>query len=170
MQEQELRTLNYYDGISKGYKELYWSEQTNKIEKIKLHLIKSGVALDCGSGDGVLNRYFDNKTKLISADISFRLLKLNSNKSKVNCSITNLPFKDKSFDQIICLSVIQDVDDISNSISELSRILKNESSLILSHIKISSKQDKIKESLDNYFSILEIIEEEKDIIYLCSNR
>ncbi len=162
------KTQFYYDAISKGYSELYHSEQIKKISLVSSHLpnLQSPI-LDLGSGDGVLNNFLDKKQNLISLDLSFKMLKNNSNKNKLQASITNIPIKTNSIDNIISFTAIQDVENTKKVISEINRILKNKGILILSFLKKSSKKENIISELNKYFKIEEKIEEEKDLILVC---
>jgi len=168
MDNQVKKTQIYYDGISKGYKELYHEEQIQKINLVKNYFRKFGKVLDLGCGDGVLNQFISNDINLISFDLSFNLLKLNSNKNKIQGNITNLPFKKESFDLVFAFTVIQDlpIEKIEKSILEIKKILKKEGIFIISFLKISLKLDLIINSLKNNFEVIELKEEEKDFIYI----
>lgn len=165
----EEKTMNYYDGISKGYKELYHNEQELKIKNIIDFLPKKGKILDLGSGDGVLNKYLNKDVDLISFDLSQELLNLNNNKNKVQGSVENLPFNDKEFDYIISLTMVQDVQNIKKAISEINRVINSDSTLIISFLKMSSKREEIVREIEKYFNIEEEIEEIKDLILICKN-
>ena len=167
MKEQE-KTKNYYDGIAPGYKELYHEEQIKKINLILPHLptlTPNSITLDLGSGDGVLNKFIKD-SKLISLDLSFELLKLNSNKEKLQACTTKLPIKSNSIDLIIAFTVIQDVGDTKIAIKEMNRILKEKGTLIISFLKNSTKKENILNNLNNYFKIGKQFEEEKDLILI----
>lgn len=169
MSKSIVDTKNYYDGISKGYKDLYHEEQKKKISNIIEDLNNlTGITLDLGSGDGVLNDYIENS--LISLDLSLELLKLNENNSKLNATITKLPIKDSKIDNIVSLTVIQDVEDTKSIVNEIHRILKKNGTLIISFLKVSSKKELILNEIQNKFNIEKSIEEEKDIILVCKKK
>lgn len=85
---------------------------------------KEALILDCGCGFGS----FYNLTKdsnTIYLDISLNLLKkFNIKTNKICGDILNLPFKDKSFDLILCIDVLEHVD-YKKALSEIKRVLKN---------------------------------------------
>lgn len=170
MESGVAKTKNYYDGIARGYSELYHKEQEKKISLAKNFFPFSGDGLDLGSGDGVLNQFLESQVNLVSVDLSFELLKLNSNTNKINASILSLPFKQNSFDFIFSFTVIQDVPNIESSIEEISRILKPKGKLFLSFLKMSSKKDSILHSLKKKFLFLKQIKEEKDIIIIAQKK
>lgn len=159
-------TKNYYDGISKGYKELYHQEQIKKIEKIINFLPKEGILLDLGSGDGVLNQFIDKKVKIISFDLSTELLKLNPNiqKNKFQGNSEELPFEDEHFDFISTFTMLQDVKKPIKTINEIYRTLKKNSSAIISYLKNSDDKELIYKHINKKFIIEKEINEEKDII------
>ncbi|MCA9496899.1 MAG: class I SAM-dependent methyltransferase [Nanoarchaeota archaeon] len=172
MQEkQEKKTQNYYDGIAKGYKNLYHEEQIKKINIIKNQIPKKGKILDLGSGDGVLNQFIKNKEELISFDLSKELLKLNPNKNenKIQGSILNMPFKNEEFDYLISFTVFQDLSDPKKAILESKRILKKDGTFILSFLLLSQNYEILINEIKNNFTIISKITEEKDIIFILKN-
>lgn len=161
------RTKNYYDGISKGYKQLYHEEQILKISKLKKYIPKNQTILDLGSGDGVLNQFIENNSNFISLDLSFNMLKNNNNDgNKIQASITNIPLKDNSIKNIICLTAIQDIENTQLAIKEINRILESKGTLIISFLKNSQKKENIINELNKYFKIKHQIEELKDLILI----
>lgn len=162
------KTKEYYNAISKGYKELYHDEQIEKINLVKKYIPETGTILDLGSGDGVLNEFIDlNKCNLVSLDLSFNMLKRNVNENKIlaDCSF-NLPFKSGSFDTVFSFSVLQDLNDPSLAIQEISRISKTNSMVIISFIKQSSKKNVLFKLLEKNFTKIKMIEEKKDYIFI----
>lgn len=162
-------TQAYYNGISKGYKNLYHDEQIEKINSVKQYFLNKGSILDLGAGDGVLNEFVSSHCELYSYDLSGELLKLNSNsnnfKFQGNCE--KLLFEDNLFDGIYSFSVIQDVLDISKAINEIQRVGKNNSLCIISFVRWGSRVDEIKELIKSISNeILFEKELEKDYIYV----
>lgn len=166
MEDEILKTMNYYDGIALGYCRLYHEEQERKIGLCADFLPKNGLVLDLGCGDGVLNRFISEKARLVSFDLSFEMLKLNSNSLKVQGSILSLPFLNDSFDCVVSLTVFQDLDNARKAIDEAYRVLKVGGRFILSFLKISKKRGEIKERIKKLFEIERTIEEDKDLIFV----
>jgi ubiquinone/menaquinone biosynthesis C-methylase UbiE len=109
------QTKNYYNGIAKGYPELYHEEQQDKIKLIQTYLPNQGSLLDLGAGAGVLNTFLQPSLSLVTSfDLSQALLDLNSNKeeNKIQGDICNLPFEGQCYDTICSFTVIQDIYDI----------------------------------------------------------
>ncbi len=170
MEDKILKTLNYYNGIAKGYKELYHQEQIKKINYILKHLPKKGEVLDLGSGDGVFNEFVSKNIQIISVDLSFELLKLNLNNLKLNASILNLPFKSNYFEFIVSFSVFQDLPNIEKGVLEVYRVLKKEGVLIVSFLHMSSKSQNLVELFEQKFDLIEKIKEEKDWILVVKKK
>lgn len=170
MDDKILKTLNYYNGIAKGYKELYHQEQIKKISHIISYLPKKGEVLDLGSGDGVFNEFVSKNIQIISVDLSFELLKLNLNNLKLNASILNLPFKSNYFEFIVSFSVFQDLLDIEKGVLEVYRVLKKEGVLIVSFLHMSSKSQNLVELFEQKFELIEKIKEEKDWILVVKKK
>ncbi len=167
--KKESSTLNYYNGIAKGYSNLYHEEQILKISKIKQHLPSKGILLDLGSADGVLNQFLNKNIKLISLDLSYNLLKLNKNKNKIQASAQNLPIKTNSINFISSFTVIQDLPNPIIALNEIKRVLKENGTIILSFLQISKNTKIILDYIQNNFKIIQKIEEEKDVIFVLKN-
>lgn len=168
--KKESKTLNYYNAIAKGYKNLYHTEQILKINKIIKFLPLKGTLLDLGSGDGILNQFLNKEVKIISFDLSFELLKLNKNKNKIQGSILNLPFKNEIFETISSFTVFQDVPNQKKAIQETKRILKKEGIFILSFLHLTKNINILLKEIENNFKILEKIKEEKDFIFILQKK
>jgi len=92
---------------------------------------QEGLILDAGCGyftyTKLLKKYND---KIVGLDI----FNLDMNEARKNdfllASVENLPFKDKSFDFIYCLSVVQLIEDDAEVINEFNRILKQKGRLL----------------------------------------
>lgn len=166
-------TQNYYDGIAKGYKDLYHMEQKLKISKIKSEFDSlSGKFLDIGCGDGVLNTFLPENVELYSLDISSELLKLNPNVDdfKFHCSCEELPFEDNFFDYASSFTVFQDLNNPKKAVREAYRVLKCDGKFFLSFLHISRHSDLIVNEIFKYFKIVEKIKEEKDYIFVLEKK
>ncbi len=170
MGKKQVDTLNYYDGIAKGYGNLYHEEQKKKISLIKGFLPARGNLLDLGSGDGILNEFLGENVDVVSFDLSFNLLRENSNKNKVCGSILNLPFKDESFDFVCSFTVFQDLPDIEKAVLNVKRVLKYDGKFVISFLKVSSSSGLMASLVEREFEILEKFEEKKDFIFVLKKK
>lgn len=91
--------------------------------------------LDAGCGTGLLAKKLEKFGDVVGVDYQSEALKFaRMRKVKViYASITNLPFKNNTFDLITCIDVIyhQSIKDDSLAISELYRVLKKNGLLII---------------------------------------
>ena len=155
--------MNYYNSISNSYNELHREEQLNKIRLIKdnLKIEKQDFLLDVGCGTGIFAEEF-NCTK-IGIDPAMNLLNQGKNAFYIQACAENLPFKDKSFDNVISVTAIHNFRNIRKGLEEIKRVSKKD--VALSILKRSSKMGEIKEHITKLFKITKIIEEDKDIIF-----
>ena len=168
MEQKEL-TKNYYNAIAKGYDELYGEEQKEKLNTIKDYLPEKGDVLDAGSGTGVSKQFLNKSVNITAIDISEELLNLNPIEKKIIGDVENMPFEKNQFDHIICLTVLQDVNDKQKAINELSRVLKTNGTLFISFLKNSKFKDEIINELESKFKIIHKIEEKIDLIIIAKN-
>lgn len=97
--------------------------------------LKDKGILDAGCGTGLFSAEAVKRGgKVTSLDLGEKLLKEVSKKCKsklVVGSVTDIPFKDNSFDIVICTEVIEHTDDPIKAISELCRVVKPGGQLII---------------------------------------
>jgi ubiquinone/menaquinone biosynthesis C-methylase UbiE len=114
------------------------------VEQIGLHLKNGGVILDVGCGSGLYSSYLSqrNNSLIVASDISqkmvmeaMRRIELEGGSEVVRFTVSNLecfPFKDRTFDGIICSQVIEHLLDDQRGLGELYRVLKPTGALIIS--------------------------------------
>jgi len=146
---------NYYNSIAKGYNELYGKEQLEKFEIIKDYI--HGKVLDVGCGTGIITSKIPDS---IGIDSSIELLK-QSKKNRLLANAENLPFKNKVFDTVISLTVIQDTKNPQRVVNECERVGKN---IIITCLK----RKKSKKWFSSLFKNIKgkVIEQEKDWIFI----
>ncbi len=154
--------MNYYDSISNGYNELYGDEQREKYLFVNDWLLSlKGSILDVGSGTGIINEFIK---PTVLTDNSFNMLKKASG-VRVCCDARFLPFKDKSFDNITCFTVLQDIIDKERVINELRRVCKDK--IIITILKKLKRVEDVKKLFKN-LRLIEFREQEKDYCFLLS--
>ena len=160
--------MRYYDSISDGYNKLHEEEQLNKLEVIKKNIKtkKKDFLLDVGCGTAFSLKHFDcNKTGI---DPSIKLLKQNRKDCLMQAVGEYLPFKDSSFDIVISVTAVHNFHGIKKGLEEIERVARRK--IVISTLKRSSKNKKIREEIERLFNIDKAIEEEKDIIYLLDKK
>ncbi len=160
--------MSYYDEIAGSYNELHSEEQKEKVKVILDYLksikynIKKKKVLDVGCGTGIATQDFAS----FGIDPSIELLK-QCNFPTINAKGEEIPFADKSFDVVICLTAIHNFDDFKKGISEIKRTAKEMA--IISVLKKAKMHGNIVKEIKKEFGKIKIIEEEKDIILFCIN-
>ena len=112
--------------------------QTIDFERLRLNTGDRLLDLGCGEGRHALSAYMQQNINAVGIDLSETDLKTtrerfdefvepdNANKS-LTISVadgTRLPFKDESFDKIICSEVLEHIPDYLMVIQEIHRVLK----------------------------------------------
>ena len=163
----------YYDFISKSYDELYGKEQINKWKIIhSRYNFRGKNVLDIGCGTGLITKEISKITKVIGIDSSEEMIK-KANERGLNCILGNalkLPFKDKEFDIVISLTVLQDIkkSNWGKFISEVHRVTKDFA--IISLLKRNKKLEDLKNFFSRYFEVNDFVEEDKDYIFFLRRR
>ncbi|MCK5561176.1 MAG: class I SAM-dependent methyltransferase [Thermoplasmata archaeon] len=165
--------MKYYDTIAEGYNELYRDEQLAKLELIRDYLSANQALpqtadfmLDVGCGSGVSSEIF--KCRIIGIDPSLELLKqANATEGmRGNCiqAIAEyLPFKNDFFKYTIAITSAQNFEDVEKGLSEIKRVSTGR--IILTVPLRSPKLEQIQKMIDNKFKMLDIIKEDKDLIF-----
>lgn len=162
--------MDFYKLISKSYDELYGEEQKLKLGIIKenLNIRNSDLLLDVGCGIGIS----DFNCKIIGIDPSIYLLQQNqknnnfNNKNKILARAENIPFKDNTFDKVISVTSIHNLDDIGKGMQEIKRVGKRD--FAFSILKKTKHFDSIEKEIKNNFVIEKIIDGEQDWVFICS--
>lgn len=157
--------MTYYDETSKGYDELHGEEQLKKLKIIakEIKITKSTKLLDVGCGSGLSAKIFD--CDITGIDPSEELLKQCPFKT-IKVSAESIPFPDTSFDVVIAVTSIHNFDDIEKGLKEIKRVGKDIFALTV--LKKSPKKKAIINLIRNNFKIKKEIDEEKDLIFICS--
>ncbi|ACX73163.1 Methyltransferase type 11 [Methanocaldococcus vulcanius M7] len=111
--------------------------------------VKDPLVLDCGCGFGTFYRLTET-FNTIYLDISLNMLKkFTKTERKICGNILHLPFKDKTFDLILCINVLEHVDK-SKALKEINRVLKDNGRVI---VVVVNKKCLFKEEVFNDFKI-----------------
>jgi ubiquinone/menaquinone biosynthesis C-methylase UbiE len=159
--------MNYYNSIAKGYEELHKEEQLKKLNIIKkfLKVKKTDKFLDVGCGTGLTTTPW--RCERYGIDPAENLLERARLKDKVTykkARAERMPFKDSFFDIVISITALQNFQNIERSLKEIKRVGKDK--FILSFLKKSRKGSEIDRLIKKHFKVKEMIEEEKDLIYI----
>lgn len=86
--------------------------------------------LDCGCGNGRFFQYYPPGILTVGIDASLNLLRVCREKGRykylVCCELEHIPFRDESFDRLVCVRVIQHLHRQREAVIEMSRVCKPE--------------------------------------------
>jgi len=126
--------INEYYRLAKVEDSHWWYRSVHRLVINEVNNLKSPAILDAGCGTGGLTEKLADLGSTVGIDISDLTLdlKCHSKAEYVNGSINNLPFADKSFGLITCISVFyhRRVSD-SKAAAEIFRVLKKGGRAIL---------------------------------------
>lgn len=124
---------NVYESIAKPFDEsrfCYWNAVRSFLDNIP----KGSLVLDNGCGNGKYLNYRNDIT-FIGNDMCNGLLEVAKNKADVTRSNgLNLPYRNKSFDAIICIAVFHHLSDKERRIqfiNEITRVIKSKGRILI---------------------------------------
>lgn len=149
-----------YDRLAKGYNELHYKEQLTKVVSIIDELkIKNEKILDVGCGTALYSGLFKN---YLGIDNSIEMMR-NAHANIVYGEAENLPFKDNSFDVVICISAVHNFNNVRKAVEEIKRVTSGKIAITL--FKRSRKFSYIKKIILKNFEVKEI-DAEKDVVFV----
>ncbi len=170
-------SVNYYNGIAKGYNQLYACEQLQKLQcayeniPSAWDLQKVQRVLDVGCGTGISTDFWSEKMKLhaIGIDPAEELLKQNlQNVSKFEVGFAEkLIFKNSCFDLVISFSAIQNFSDVLQGLSEIKRVGKKY--FILTVMDRGEHFSEIQQKISELFTIITQVTCLNDTIFYCES-
>ena len=156
--------MNYYNTIAKSYNELHGEEQVKKAKLILQYLKvnKTDKLLDVGCGTGIATELFNcDKTGI---DPSAELVKQCKFKTIVG-KAEELPFPDKSFDIVLCMTAIHHCD-LDKALAEIKRIARRD--VVITVLKKLKNAQEIVGKIRKVFTVVKEVEEEKDWVVIGS--
>ena len=119
--------------------------QTIDLKKLELEPNSKFLDLGCGEGRHCFGAYMSENIDVFGFDMSLSDVstakknfdQFNENKSSKSCNFgvadaKKLPFKDNTFDFIVCSEVLEHIIDYQSALSEINRILKPQGKLAVS--------------------------------------
>ncbi|MBT3283357.1 class I SAM-dependent methyltransferase [Candidatus Bathyarchaeota archaeon] len=142
-QPDKSRVKARYDELGgKLYNVRYMEEQTAKYEHILAYLGR-GKTLDNGCGTGLFLPFLDQYS--VGLDISSKLLKeareKAGNRALVQGDSENLPFRAAVFDNMVSITVIQNLPSSNKLVAESSRVVTQNGTLVISSLKRVYSED-----------------------------
>ena len=142
-QPDKSRVKARYDELGgKLYNVRYMEEQTAKYEHILAYLGR-GKTLDNGCGTGLFLPFLDQYS--VGLDISSKLLKeareKAGNRALVQGASETLPFRAAVFDNMVSITVIQNLPSSNKLVAESSRVVTQNGTLVISSLKRVYSED-----------------------------
>ena len=158
--EQRSRVQKYFDQDNNWLGEIYETSSDTHARGVRrrikyifemldsLNCYHGGTAIDIGCGPGAyVNKLLDRGCGAIGTDLSLQMLNVckkrfqNSKEKSTDflCSdVLSLPFRDQSFDIVICVGVIQYVISVTDAINELFRITDKQGVVVVCFENVKS--------------------------------
>lgn len=154
--------MEYYNGIARGYNELYGREQRAKAKKVQelLALTPEETVLDVGCGTGVATKELLGKKTGI--DPSLSMIK-QSSFPVVQGRAEKLPFKDKSFDAVVCLTAIHHFSH-NKALLEMKRVAKHK--IAISLLKNAKHFGAISAAIQAVFPAVKQVDAGPDVLFV----
>ena len=154
--------MTYYDSISAGYNELHNAEQEAKVRTILSQLGKIEGLLDVGCGTG--KAIAQVKCRKIGIDPSFELLK-QASFPVVQGIGEALPFKDDSFDTVLCVTALHNFDNPKKGLEEMKRVGRKQFAITV--LKKAKEYKKLCSLIKDQFTCSEV-DNKHDTIFVCN--
>jgi ubiquinone/menaquinone biosynthesis C-methylase UbiE len=177
MAERKLDIKRRYDLTAEIYDERYTRIQREKYEVVKKYLSKRVARiLDLGCGTGMfLEELAERNEIVIGVDSSMKMLdiarKRASGASLVCADADHLPFKDRSFDVVVSVTLLQNVPEPVVTMKEIARVLKPKGIAIVTSLKRKHSPEKLADwasSAGLKPIIAEEISDDEDVICVAS--
>ncbi len=155
--QRKSKTQNFYDQIAEVHNFAlqvngYRRSVAKYLRSLDLEIDKNSLALDAGSGTGIVTKAFHSAgfrpKRTVALDLSFNSLKVSREQfrkdkrtaaksiSAVQGNILDLPFPDKTFDVVLTCGVLEYVP-LEDGLKEMARVMKKGSKLVLIPVKPS---------------------------------
>ncbi|MEM1789890.1 MAG: class I SAM-dependent methyltransferase [Candidatus Nezhaarchaeales archaeon] len=161
VRSRKARLRRLYDLTSEFYEELYGDEQEKKFASIisldPLKFSKFNVVLDAGCGTGLITKKLLGRGDFI-VGVDFSKGMLQKAKEKLGKAaevdfvlgdVEYLPFRSKSFDLVLSITVLQNCCP-SRALKSLLRVLSKRGVLVLSSLKRSREVEKLEARLRDH--------------------
>lgn len=136
--------MQRYDVTAQIYDLRYAEEQTAKIKAALKHLKAKGcVVLDAGCGTGILFNHVAGKARMtVGLDFSKRTLLKAMERAKnhagvnlVRADADNMPLRDKVFDMVFAMTLIQNAPGPTETLKEIRRVAKDNALIVITGLK-----------------------------------
>ena len=150
--------MRRYDVTAQIYDRRYAEEQTAKIEAaLEQVKVDAGMILDVGCGTGILFNYVADKARMtVGLDFSKETLLVAKERAKNHASVhlvradaDNVPLRDKVFDRVFAMTLIQNTPKPNKTLDEIRRVVKDNGLIVVTGLKKVFKRSTVKQLLRN---------------------
>ena len=167
---EKRKTMHAYDTTAEMYDERYSEEQNRKYRKaLEKVPVEGKMVLDVGCGSGLFFPYVAEKAQLVvGVDISHGLLlkaKMYAAKSVLvlQADADCLPFRNFVFDAIFSFTMLQNMPNPSETLTEIKRLTKAGGRIVLTGLKKAFGIQKFMDLIENCGLKLEAFVDEEAI-------
>jgi len=161
-------TKDYYSEIAPGYDELHGEEQDRKLVSFleRVTIPDAATVLDVGCGTGRSIRLLNGHWHGVEpAEGLIEHAHPEAKPRIVKGVAEDLPFPDASFDVVLSLTVLQNVEDPAKALAEMKRVCKPSGIMLISYLNVAaSRLDVLVREL---FSVQEEWERKPDRMFIC---
>ncbi|MEM2850856.1 MAG: class I SAM-dependent methyltransferase [Candidatus Bathyarchaeia archaeon] len=143
--EKKRKVMEEYDESAALYDVRFNDEQTRKYETTlkMIRIAHNHMVLDAGCGTGLLIEHVAKLARLIiGIDFSRQMIKLSkcklynlNNVELIRADVDYLPFRNRIFDQVFAITLLQNLPEPIKSLKEISRVTKINGNLVVTGLK-----------------------------------
>ncbi len=143
--------MHHYDQLATVYNAQYSEEQKAKIEAAvkNTELNQNEIILDVGCGTGLLFQHVAKSAKfIVGIDVSSKTLEKTKRNTRplpnttiIRADADYTPFKNQIFDQVFAITLLQNMPDPLQTLREIKRVSKNQSTIIITGLKKKFTQE-----------------------------
>jgi ubiquinone/menaquinone biosynthesis C-methylase UbiE len=151
--------MRRYNLTAHIYDMRYAEEQTAKIKAAleDLSIEKRSLILDAGCGTGILFDYVVNEAEtLVGLDISKKILlqakkcvKNSKNTYLVLADVDNMPLKEKVFDYVFAVTMLQNTPKPVKTLNEFQRVAKDNATIVVTGMKKVFTMESFRKTLND---------------------
>ncbi|MFH1133680.1 MAG: class I SAM-dependent methyltransferase [Nanoarchaeota archaeon] len=154
--------MAYYDTLAPGYDELHGEEQEAKMRLISPFV--KGRVLDVGCGTGISGKFFKD---IVGIDPSGEMIR-KAPFPAVQGVAEKLPYADKSFDAVICVTALHNTEYPEVAVREMARVSKGR--VVITLLRKSPKFDKLQQLVERSFRVERRIDDPHDLLLICKDK
>jgi ubiquinone/menaquinone biosynthesis C-methylase UbiE len=168
--KEKRKIMQRYDATADGYDELHGEEQNAKYSAVlKKASLADKVVLDVGCGSGLFFEEAGRQaTILVGIDISRKLLEKAKEKAHnfdnmfvLLADADRLPFCERFFDAVFAFTVLQNMPNPDETLTEIKRVSKIDSQVVVTALKKAVSLETFMDLLETAgFTVVSFVDDE----------